>query len=1799
MNKRIFLILSLVVLWSTTYLFAQSSLYNEPWRWAHFSTNEGLPSNRVLGILEQPNGVAWVNTSDGLAYFNNFYWIRMGASKGVPEKRADIFLLNHDGNVVAYLDGKIFVGNSEGFKSYVLRYNGVTVQPYNIASYGNHQYLAIHPDEKLYVWNDDFTQCKPYESVLPKEPVYRVWNTESGNVWIESRYGLYCIEDEIPILKMGPSKYTLNVSDVVEDSIQGGYAYVNYPQDMIGFWVWEPHQKPRNIKEGLKHQIVSVAIKKSCDPIYVYNFGEVRTFHKNAWSSISPLPKEMNDVVSFLYRNNGDLWVATESGLNLFRSSISLWTYLKQSPFKSNMIGDLLLTHKGALWVATDSGLIIYQPDGAVKTIASVLGQPLTGLTGLTEDSEKNIWVSSGQRFAGAYKWNGSQWSYFGAEQGLPCLIHKIIKDREGRLWFLGIGKYYEYTTQDPGAFLYKNGKFIRWGTKEGLQNGRVYSFAEGKDSAYWFGTNGGLSRWKQGEWQYWNVNTGLLADKIFALAVDSNNTVWFSHQYKGLGYLQEGKPYYVNLTEKHIVDAIWQLAVDSLNTVWATTTNGLLSIDHGVISHYGKNVGLSPTRLWPIIFARDKIYLGTFGGGVAIMNLEALDDTPPLIVLSGPIVEKKSVLFRWQAFSYMGQQETHSIETRYRLNEDEWSDWTEQREKVYFELPSGSHTFTVQARNTVGKVVPIGASVVVSIERPYYLQADYLIPVITLSGSLLVLGIILLVRKRKHNLELQLSEERYRGIIQDQTDLLCRYYSDGRILFVNEAFCSYFHTTKEKATGRKFQEFIPEKGVEYEPIKEYSPGDPTKSFNQKIHAADGSVRWLNVIERAFFEKTKKVVEVQAVARDITESQIMEEALRQSEKDYRGLFENSQDAIIIYNPDTRVILDANHHAFELYGVNREEFIGASYEKITNHTYLAKEQIHDKLLGGFHDSFETILDKKDRSIVYIEVNTSVVQYKGKSVVLSIHRDISERKISELAIIRREAILEALSFSGQQFIQQGELEEKIQTVIMKLGRATNVSRVYIVEHVTEGSGALIGRVKKEWTDEEMFNIDNHHQWKHLNYKESGLERWIEVLTRGMEIHGNIKDFPILEQKILLTSGIKSILIMPIMVKKNCWGFIGVDDCLHNRVWSSAEIDALSVTANILGTVLERQMREKVVDMLAQAIRGISECVSVTDLENTLIFVNGAFCSTYGYDESELLGKSIDIVRSYDKSVLDSKILPSTLAGSWQGELFNKKKDGTVFPIFLSTSVVKDGAGNPVALIGIAKDITEQKRIERQLREQASLLTITTDAIIVTDINQIIMYWNPGAERLYGWEASSVIGKNINNLLAIEKEHIGKKIWGHVLAEGEWRGELKQKTKEDKEIIVDSRSIVIRDEEAHPISILIVNTDITEKKIMQEQFLRSQRLESIGTLAGGIAHDLNNVLAPILLSVDILKRRFPDEATQDLLQALHTSAIRGKDIIKQVLTFARGVGGEYSVLQPKHLVKEMDNIMHETFPKMLNINVHVQNDLWTITADPTQIHQVLLNLCLNARDAMPSGGTLALDAENVIIGSDFVRTHLNAKEGKYVSFRISDTGTGIPPETLDKIFDPFFTTKDIGKGTGLGLSTVHALIKGHGGFVTVESKIGHGSIFSVYLPVSDLQGELPVKALEQQYHKGNNEQILVVDDEEAILEIARQTLEYSGYRVLTAKDGTEAIALYLREQNDIKLVLTDIHMPYMDGISLIRSLRQIQPSLKIIAASGQGADIHFLGAAEIMVQGFIPKPFTAGDLLDTISLVLHSSN
>jgi len=605
-----------------------------------------------------------------------------------------------------------------------------------------------------------------------------------------------------------------------------------------------------------------------------------------------------------------------------------------------------------------------------------------------------------------------------------------------------------------------------------------------------------------------------------------------------------------------------------------------------------------------------------------------------------------------------------------------------------------------------------------------------------------------------------------------------------------------------------------------------------------------------------------------------------------------------------------------------------------------------------------------------------------------------------------------------------------------------------------------------------------------------------------------------------------------------------------------------------------------------------------MAITSIEGKFLQVNNALSKMLGYTEPELLGESYPRLTHGEDITLSINNLKDLLSGKKQFAQFEKRyihKSGSIVLTRLNTTLNRDKEGKPLYFITQIEDITEQKKSEEKLIEQAALLDITSDAIVVRDVDNKVLFWNKGAELLYKYKQEDVLGKNIFDLIYRQVSSDFEFAKQSVLSNGKWQGELKHFDKNGNVVIVDSKWTLMSDKKGKPISILVVNSDITKRKLVEAEHLRIQRLESIGTLASGIAHDLNNVLTPIMMSIEILKMRVNDKKGQDLIDALTKSSQHGAQLVKQVLTFARGIEGKHSTINLENILLEVKEIMSSSLPKNIDIITEIPEPLKPIQGDGTQLNQVIMNLLVNARDSMPQGGLIKISASNIYLDSIFTQMNPEAKPGNYVLLSISDTGSGIPKKIIDKIFEPFFTTKEVGKGTGLGLSTTLGIVRSHGGLINVKSEEGKGTEFKIYLPVSEFAEDFGPAETSIIKIYGNGETILLVEDDPSIVEAAVQTLEQYNYNVIKAFDGLEGLTLFINNKDKIDLVISDVTLPLMDGHQLVKAIFKINPEEKIIIMSGieQTEAIREYGDR----IKFIGKPFIANTLLIAIKEKLNS--
>jgi PAS domain S-box-containing protein len=599
---------------------------------------------------------------------------------------------------------------------------------------------------------------------------------------------------------------------------------------------------------------------------------------------------------------------------------------------------------------------------------------------------------------------------------------------------------------------------------------------------------------------------------------------------------------------------------------------------------------------------------------------------------------------------------------------------------------------------------------------------------------------------------------------------------------------------------------------------------------------------------------------------------------------------------------------------------------------------------------------------------------------------------------------------------------------------------------------------------------------------------------------------------------------------------------------------------------------------------------------------VAVNDAAVAKYGWSRDEFLAMTILAIRPPEDAprveatvrVVRDRIASS---GLWR----HRTRAGADLRVEIASHTMEFD-GRPARLV-VAYDVTRQHEALDAMRASEERFRIvaraTTDAIWDWDLDTDAIWWNDGLRDLFGDvpEGGPPTGTSwLSRIHPDDRARVHESIRAVIRGSGDaWNDEYRFGRADGSYAVVSDRGFVIRRGDGTPTRMVGGMTDITDRRSLEQQVLRAQRLESIGTLAGGIAHDLNNMLAPILMSIELLRGHVAPGEGREILSTIEASAQRGADLVRQVLTFARGVDGQRAPIAVRELTRDIVRILVDTFPKNIQLRTEVPDGTWAVIGDRTQMHQVLLNLSVNARDAMPHGGTLLIRAENLRLDPAAAGAIPDAHAGTFVRLAVTDVGQGIAPRVLERIFEPFFTTKDVGKGTGLGLPTVQAIVRSHGGFVTVRSVPGSGTTFDVHLPADPEVTVHDGPRERRSPARGLGELILVVDDEPSIRAFTALLLERSGYRVLAAGSGDEAIATFGARARDFALVVTDLRMPGADGRAVVRAVRRLAPTVPLIAMSG--LDVRTGGSDEMSDAMLLPllKPFTAAQLDDTVRRAL----
>ncbi len=929
---------------------------------------------------------------------------------------------------------------------------------------------------------------------------------------------------------------------------------------------------------------------------------------------------------------------------------------------------------------------------------------------------------------------------------------------------------------------------------------------------------------------------------------------------------------------------------------------------------------------------------------------------------------------------------------------------------------------------------------------------------------------------------------------------------------------------------------------------------------------ATGRRIWVRSIGEAVRDADGRITRLQGAFQDITARREAEAALRDSEAELRTLTESMPQMVWMMRPDGRTSY-LNQRWVDYTGLSLERSEGdvwqAPFHPDDRHR---AEEAWQRALEGADYQVECRLRRADGRYRWMLVRGLPVRDAGGHTVkwIGTCTDIDDLKQAQEAALRSEGVQRALAAD------------------LAIERARLVAAQSVAGIGSWDTDLSSGAVT--WSAEFQRILERHGHEGDLGRQ--GLLRHVHpddraavdgAFATALDRHapGGV------EFRLMRADGRSTII-------DGRWRIVH-DDLGRPRVTGTCQ------------DVTERRHAQDAMRLQAHMLDQIGQAVIATDAGGRVIYANRLAGELFGWASADMLGRTMaDTVTHTSPS--HGEIMAHVRRGdTWSGESSVQTRQGRVFPAAATVSPVLDERRDLVGVVGIWTDITARTLAEDQMRQKEALIRIagrlTHTGGWAIELPSERVFWS---DELFDiLESPHKSEPSLTQALTLYPDLWREKVEAAIHACGA-RG-----TPFDLEVelltVKGARKWVRISAEAERRADGVITRvqgalqDITERKQLEQQYLRAQRMESIGTLAGGIAHDLNNVLAPILMSIDLLQLDELDPDRLWTLATIETSAKRGAAMIARVLAFARGLDGTRREVQVAPLVRDVATIVRDTFPKNIKFEERVAPDLWPLQADPTQLHQVLLNLCVNARDAMPGGGRITITAERIEIDAAFAAVNIDARSGPYVTIGVHDTGSGIPPEIIDRIFDPFFTTKAIGKGTGLGLATSLAIVTGHQGFIRVTSAPGTGTWFQLYLPASTNPAALESAAPAAVLHRGNGEMVLVVDDEAGIRKMVQRTLETHGYRVRVAADGAAAVALYALHHTEIAAVFTDMMMPVMDGTATIKELVRMNPHVRIVVASGLATDANAAGAAGARVQRFLAKPYTAEDLLTAIRTTL----
>ena len=786
--------------------------------WVHLGASSGLPSTRVLDLMEDDSGTLWAATEEGIAHFDAYHWLPSEAARLLGSETTIGFVRTQQGELLfacerglqRCLDGRLetieVLGADEGRRCI------------GLASDSGAGWVALFADAEGQLSAVAGTRTAQRALPLPISELQAVSQPSplvdcgAQAPLLIAEEGIYRLDPEGWRL-LRPTTQGWHVQNAISTADGATLLIVDYPFEDSGLWSIERGQLSR-IEGAATHPAISLVRSRAGAALTLRSSGQLLVLRDGLWSPYLMAPPNLDRATCATVRADGTIVVGTLDGIFFAPDSEPRWTHDPLGDYRSQ-VADIHRASDGVLWIVSNHGIGRQREAGAAfEWTDSVLGRDLWGLTGVAEDARGDIWICGGRAMIGALRWDGSEWKHFGAEQGLPSSVHRMELDRNGLLWFLCLSADDSpYSKSGPGPIAWNGSGFERFGPSDSLPSGRVYCFGHGLDGSYWFGHSAGLSRHLDGEWEHWDTEGGARAlanPRVFSLAIDASGKVWFTHQTGGIGFLRpDGSVGYLRRSDGLIGDSVWELRVDQRDWLWATTQDGLAIVRAGEVISIDYASGLHMRNLWPILPEEQRVTIGSMGSGLAVLDLDAASNDPPLVIIKGPHLQGDRLELSWQAFAHGATSSPESLETRRRLDEGAWSPWSRQRNWVSPPLDSGSHTIEIEARSLLGEraLCRTKAEIpVVSWKRPLVYG-----PVLALCIALALGLSVHESRKRRLHAQLRSSEERYRDLVENAGLPIYTHDLDGKLIDLNRKAEEVLGLARRQARGRALEDFVPE----------------------------------------------------------------------------------------------------------------------------------------------------------------------------------------------------------------------------------------------------------------------------------------------------------------------------------------------------------------------------------------------------------------------------------------------------------------------------------------------------------------------------------------------------------------------------------------------------------------------------------------------------------------------------------------------------------------------------------------------------------------------------------------------------------------------------------------------------------------------------------------------------------------------------------------------------------------------------------------------------------------------------